>query len=1647
MALIRIYGGGSGAGLRDYLIHGQKSGREFSRDELDHRVKLTSDDLDTVAQLIDSLEPDRENFLHITLSFKEKGLSADFKREIVEEFRQWAFTAYRPDEYMLYAEAHEPRIESYVESSSGEEIERFDHIHIVIPDVNLVSGNRLDLFGSVQQQIKFIDAFQEHINNKYGLASPKDNPRFRTNLQSEIIGRNKSTKFDGGVVEVPKRALVLERIGKAVIERRIENYADFEKLLGEFGEVSIGTRPHDTERDANGKPTREKYFKVLINGEKRPYRLDDAVFRRAFIELPTDEKIQRQEATATREYIERTQARKNPEYVEQAMREWHEIRARELRYINSGNRTFYERYKGLSRADKLAVLDQQEAAWNAKHRPENQHEREHGTDGTRHDRGIYYGHSPEPADEQGADVNDFDPADRVLTVLSERRLATGRAREEAASVLQAAEVDHRPGPGRLRRESVRVTLDGASHAGVLVAHGEAPYKGDKSASMSYFVTYAGAGGRERTVWGVDLKRAIAELEPAIGESIALVNTGRTEVEVRVPVLGDDGQETGQIRIEKVRRNEWLAGTLQETAQSASGDVSAQSAEVDEAAARKAAQEAEKLADRRAKGEAILENPEQVIAHLTRTQSVFSRSELERHLKRHTADAEQFRQAFDAVMAAQELVGLVGEDRGNRRDGRIVGHLLEHGIARYEHRPDGSPSYFVKYLDADGQEKTVWGVGLKQAMRELDPAIGDRISLTNEGRQAITLAEPVRDESGQILRWEQKEAYRNVWKAQQAPLHASGQLFTSREVRAIETRLIERIERMAENVEAAVSDRSRAAAAGKRTFNEGQREAFEAMTGGEQIVIVNGAAGTGKSYSLAAMREAFEADGYKVYGAILQGKTADDLQRDSGIDSRTIHRMLSDLAKGEIAFDSKTVLVIDEAGMVGSRQMEALMGYVEQAGAKIRLVGDAKQLHAVEYGNAFEHVSRRVGVHNLTQIMRQRHDWMIEASTAASNHDIGTSVRAYAAHDTIHQVKTQDDAKAQLVERWNDERLTTAQARSRVVLVATNDERNELNAMMREKMRESGHLGDEAQVNGASGKLALAAGDQIMFLKNEYRELDVRNGTAATVEKVNGHIVTARLQDGRTVDVDTQKYSHLDYGYAMTIHKSQGITVDSAHVLLSSNMTAELYYVASTRHKDSLTTFYSQEQFKDLDAVIRRVSTPDRKEFSAEYEATRESTPGQLIEQLHERKARDADAERAEFAGIRANLDAEKLLAWLSHTHGKIVADYSVEKHADGHDVIRCGSRRLNVRDFLTDECRLSWDKAKPILRECYEAQRAGVDIMTRSNPNQIMFKEFNVWKHHDMPAERAQAWKEHLHSVTERQRAIVADYNAERDRLKQLKAQPGGFDDYKTELGLAKGRRAFRETELRASIEAEQTVLTGRYDIRTGDLYRQWLGRQAGQGNDRALAELRQQTLRDAGAASDHRNSLSGQELTGASRVAAPMLRNMKYETNRYGDVTYKLDGEQILVDEYRRVRYASTDDTAIETGLRLSVQKFGSVIAVNGDEEFKRRVVEVSIDRGLRIQFSNPELAQYATEYSARRPQSMTERAEAALREPVEPATPGARNEGEGLDGAALDALRQQAEREAREIQRREQETAQRDAQQEQAPEHRPTRRPGLKH
>lgn len=352
--LIRISGGTDG--IRQYLEDGQKQGRHFSRDELDERVILAGD-LETTDAIIQSLENDGEKYLHLTIAFKEDAVDTAVLNEIVKDFEGFAFSAYSVDEYSFYAEAHLPRIKSYTNEQNGEFVERKPHIHIVIPKANLLSGQHMNPFGVVDQNERFIDAFQEHVNNKYGLASPKDNRRIEFTGSSEMISRYKGDFFDGQSKDIKSSILA------SMVERRIESYDGFKALLAELGNVSVRNYNRSNE-----------YLNLKTSAAARGVNLKDYVFSREFVELPHDEKQKRLAQDVHQRYKSIGDSRRQPERINTALAEWHSARAREIKYLNSGNRKAWSQYRSADAATREKILSDREAKFYAKHRQEAKYE-------------------------------------------------------------------------------------------------------------------------------------------------------------------------------------------------------------------------------------------------------------------------------------------------------------------------------------------------------------------------------------------------------------------------------------------------------------------------------------------------------------------------------------------------------------------------------------------------------------------------------------------------------------------------------------------------------------------------------------------------------------------------------------------------------------------------------------------------------------------------------------------------------------------------------------------------------------------------------------------------------------------------------------------------------------------------------------------------------------------------------------------------------------------------------------------------------------------------------------------------------------------------------------------------------------------------
>jgi Ti-type conjugative transfer relaxase TraA len=428
-------------------------------------------------------------------------------------------------------------------------------------------------------------------------------------------------------------------------------------------------------------------------------------------------------------------------------------------------------------------------------------------------------------------------------------------------------------------------------------------------------------------------------------------------------------------------------------------------------------------------------------------------------------------------------------------------------------------------------------------------------------------------------------------------------FTSREMIDTEQRLQRASELMAERDRHRVSESDRegalrAAAARGLDLSGEQRAAFDHVTEGRDLSVVVGYAGTGKSAMLGVAREAWEEAGFNVHGVALSGIAAEGLENGSGIASRTIASMEHGWSQGRDMLTSRDVLVIDEAGMVGTRQMERVLSHAADAGAKVVLVGDPQQLQAIEAGAAFRAIHERHGGVEITEVRRQHEGWQQDATRHLATGRTGEAINAYAERGMVHAAETREQARSDLVERWDRDRQANPDA-SRIILTHTNDEVRELNEAARDRMRAAGELGDDVRVKTERGDRAFASGDRIMFLRNE-RSLEVKNGTLGTVEQVNQQGMTVRTDDGRSVAFDMKDYAHVDHGYAATIHKAQGMTVDRGHVLATPGMDRHSSYVGMTRHRDGLALHYGRDDFKDDAQLARTLSRERAKDMASDY---------------------------------------------------------------------------------------------------------------------------------------------------------------------------------------------------------------------------------------------------------------------------------------------------------------------------------------------------------------------------------------------------------------------------------------------------------------
>jgi Ti-type conjugative transfer relaxase TraA len=434
-------------------------------------------------------------------------------------------------------------------------------------------------------------------------------------------------------------------------------------------------------------------------------------------------------------------------------------------------------------------------------------------------------------------------------------------------------------------------------------------------------------------------------------------------------------------------------------------------------------------------------------------------------------------------------------------------------------------------------------------------------------------------------------------------------YSTREMVQIERRMESTaLELSRRKTHAVAADRRRALLA-STTLGAEQQLAFGHMTRSRDLAVVVGYAGSGKSTVLGPTRQAWEAEGYSVRGAALSGIAVEGLEGGSGIPSRTIASWELAWARGKEQLGPRDVLVLDEAGMVGSRQMERVLSAVRQAGAKLVLVGDHEQLQAIEAGAAFRAIVERVGAAEITEVFRQYEPWQREATKELARGKTAEALARYEQAGMVRARATDEAARVALIAEWQKAR-GRAPEESHIILAHSRAEVRALNEAARDLRRVNGELGEDQLLPTESGLRRFATGDRVYFLRNEIG-LGVKNGTLGTITGIEGEGQAARLavrldrEDPKTgeqkrVAFRLAEYAHLDHGYAATVHKSQSVTVDRTHVLATPGMDRHLAYVALSRHRQSVTLHWSRESFRSSEGLVARLSRERAKDTTLDY---------------------------------------------------------------------------------------------------------------------------------------------------------------------------------------------------------------------------------------------------------------------------------------------------------------------------------------------------------------------------------------------------------------------------------------------------------------
>jgi hypothetical protein len=343
---------------------------------------------------------------------------------------------------------------------------------------------------------------------------------------------------------------------------------------------------------------------------------------------------------------------------------------------------------------------------------------------------------------------------------------------------------------------------------------------------------------------------------------------------------------------------------------------------------------------------------------------------------------------------------------------------------------------------------------------------------------------------------------------------------------------------------------------------------------EGVLVVIGEAGTGKTYALSAAAEGWAEAGIPVQAVAPTWRAAEVMSAE-GLQAMSVAKLLARLdhaeREGQAHLMRRSVLLVDEAGMVDSADLARLIEHVRSANSKLVLVGDPEQLGEIEAGGLFRAVADRTEPVHLDEVIRHEHELEREAARLIREGEGREALRLYEAENRVAVARSAEERREAMVSDWLE---SFHRGEDAMMIAKRNAEVAKLNELAREVRRQEGQLGAEEI---AVGEATFAAGDRVITRVNDPR-VEVANRErweVAEVDAAKQRVVLEGIDKAKRVELgpdylsQTNPYSDapaLEHAYAVTAYSAQGSTVDQAFVAVDSSMDKQEMYVATSRSR-------------------------------------------------------------------------------------------------------------------------------------------------------------------------------------------------------------------------------------------------------------------------------------------------------------------------------------------------------------------------------------------------------------------------------------------------------------------------------------------------